>query len=132
MTLRNRLILTGAAFSIPLAYVVTSWTGSMRAADMATALEHVVKLQINDQVRERCESDPMWFLTGSLEGRPKIGTPKPTDPDAYIARAKPAEEAFELYAYDDQFAGSSTAAPRFPADMKVKLRSGQTQVVAPF
>ena len=25
--------------------------------------------QVNAQTRERCESDPRWFLTGRLEGR---------------------------------------------------------------
>jgi signal transduction histidine kinase len=132
MNLRTRLLITGAAASLPIAYIVTSLAGSLRTADMAATLEQVVKVQVNDQARERCESDPQWFLTGSLEGRPRIGTPKPTDPDAIAARAKPQELPFELYAYDEKFTGSSTAAPRFPADIKNALRSGSTSKIAPF
>jgi signal transduction histidine kinase len=132
MTLRTSLLLTAAVASLPLAYVVTSLTGSLRTADMTATLEHVVRVQINDQARERCESDPQWFLTGPLDGRPRIGTPKPTDPDAIAPRAKPAELPFELYAYDEAFTGSSTAAPRFPADIKNALRSGSTSKIGPF
>jgi|SRR5579862_3903488 len=132
MILRTRLLAVGAVVSIPLAYVVTSTVGSIRTADMTAALDHVVRMQINDQVRERCESDAQWFLMGSLEGRPKIGTPKPTDPDAILPRAKPEELPFELYPYDEQFGGSSTAAPRFPPEFKKALRAGADSVAAPF
>ena len=48
---------------------------------MELALSRVVTSQVNEQVRERCESDPRWFLTGPLEGRPKRGDPVNPDPE---------------------------------------------------
>ena len=79
MTLTNRFLLTGAVAAIPLAYIVTSTVSGIRTADATAMLDHVVRLQLNDQVRERCESDAQWFLMGSLEGRLKPGAPKPPD-----------------------------------------------------
>ncbi len=39
MNLRRRIILIGLLTSLPLAYVVTAWVGSMRFNDMAVTLE---------------------------------------------------------------------------------------------
>ena len=47
---------------------------------MRTTLERVVTPLINEQLHERCESDPMWFLTGPLQGRPKPTHPVNPDP----------------------------------------------------
>ncbi len=62
---------------------------------------------------------PMWFVMGPLEGRPRTGTPKPTDPDAFIPRAKANEEhLFELYPYDEQFMGFEHGRAAFSAGSK--------------
>ena len=71
MQLRPRVAVTSLLIAVPAALLLFFSINSMRTADLTLTLERVVKSQINDQVRERCESDPRWFLTGSLEGRPK-------------------------------------------------------------
>ena len=68
----------------------------------SAAKDLVRHLQERDQVRERCESDPSWFLTGPLEGRPAKGQFVETTPDQLPPRPKVTEQAFELFAYDEQ------------------------------
>ena len=104
----------------------------MRTADLSLTLERVVKAQINEQVRERCESDPRWFLTGSLEGRPKQGERPSADPDVLAPRPKIDEQPFELFAFDEEFLGSSPAAPRFPNELRFALRQSSQPATAPF
>jgi signal transduction histidine kinase len=41
-------------------------------------------------------------------------------------------QPFELFAYDEQFLGSSSAAPRFPPDFRHRLQAGAPDVTAPY
>jgi two-component system, OmpR family, sensor histidine kinase BaeS len=132
MMLRTKVALTSLAIALPAAALILTGIERLRARDMALALERVVTSQINDQVRERCESDPTWFLTGRLEGRPKRNDPPNPNPEALPPRPKVEELPFEFFAYDEEFIGSSSAAPRFPNDLKRALRSETVPAVLPF
>ena len=119
--LRRRAAISSLALALPAAALLTWVSDRWRAADAAATLERVVRAQVNEQVRERCESDPTWFLTGPLEGRPPRGVPDP-NPDVLPPRPKALPQPFELFAYDEEFVGSSPASPRFPDDFKRALR----------
>lgn len=131
MQLRPRVAITSLLVALPAALVLFVAINSIRATDLTFALERVVTSQINDQVRERCESDPRWFLTGPLEGRPKKGESVNLDPD-FAPRPKVHDEPFELFAFDEDFLGSSPAAPRFPNNLRIALRTAGEPVAAPF
>jgi signal transduction histidine kinase len=131
MTLLRRALLTSAMIALPVAALAVVFVDRVRAGDLERALVRVVRSQVNDQVRERCESDPRWFLTGPLDGRPRGGDPISTDPDALPPRPRVAPQPFELFAYDEQFIASSSAAPRFPLDMRQRLQTGVPETVAP-
>ena len=132
MMLRTRALVTGALIAAPVAGLAVMTMDRSRARDLELALGRVVRSQVNAQVRERCESDPRWFLTGPLDGRPKAGDPVDPDPDALPPRPKVNPQPFELFAYDEQFAGSSSAAPRFPLDMRQRLQARAPETVAPY
>jgi len=131
MRLRLRLGLTSLLIALPAALLVTSGVERWRARDLTLAVERVVRSQINDQVRERCESDPTWFFTGPLHGRPRRGDP-PISPDALPPRPRPIEQPFELFPYDDELTGSSSASPRLPEEFRRALRRSKELVSAPF
>ena len=121
MMLRRRAAITSLALALPAAALLTWVSDRWRTADAAATLERVVRSQVNEQNRERCESDPTWFLTGPLDGRPPRGVPDP-NPDALPPRPKVIPQPFELFAYDEEFVGSSPASPRFPDEFKRSLR----------
>ena len=131
MMLRTRAVVTALALALPTAALVTYGVERLRANDLKVSLERVVRSQVNDQVRERCESDPNWFLTGPLEGRPRKGEFDPNS-DQLIPRPKLTDQAFELFAYDETFSGSSSAAPRFPQDFRRTIRNASGGVFQPF
>lgn len=114
MMLRRRLLVSSLVASLPAAALLGYMADRSRTADMELALERVVRSQINDQVRERCESDPTWFLTGPLEGRPKGGVFTDPNPEALPPRPKNTPQPFELFAYDEQFVGSSSGSRASP------------------
>jgi signal transduction histidine kinase len=121
MMLRRRVITSSLTIALPVALVLAFAVDRWRAHDLAIALERVVRSQINEQVRERCEGDPGWFFTGPLLGRPKRGDTVDPNPEALAPRPRYTEQAFELFAYDEDFLGSSTAAPRFPLEFRRSL-----------
>jgi len=132
MMLRTRALVTGALIAAPVAALAVMTVDRSRARDLELALGRVVRSQVNAQVRERCESDPRWFLTGPLDGRPRPGDPVDPNPDALPPRPKVNPQPFELFAYDEQFAGSSSAAPRFPLEMRQRLQARAPETVAPY
>jgi signal transduction histidine kinase len=132
MMLRTRALVTAALIAAPVAGLAVMAMDRSRARDLELALGRVVRSQINAQVRERCESDPRWFLTGPLDGRPRPGDPVDPNPDALAPRPKVNPQPFELFAYDERFTGSSSAAPRFPLDMRHRLQASAPEAVAPY
>ena len=132
MMLRTRAVVTSLLVAIPATAIVSWAIERTRTRDMELALERVVLSQVNDQVRERCESDPNWFFTGPQEGRPRDGVFVPLSPDQLEPRPRPEPQPFELFAYDEAFGGSSSAAPRFPADFRPLMRTSSQPAVAPY
>ena len=131
MMLRPRVVVTSALVALPAAAAMYVAIERGRAADRELAVTRVVESQINAQVRERCESDPRWFLTGPLVGRPPGGVFVETDPNVLPPRPRAEPQPFELFAYDESFAGSGPATPSFPADFRRALRSDSVPAVAP-
>jgi signal transduction histidine kinase len=132
MMLRRRVAVLSLLIALPAALVLTWIVGRIRANDLELALERVVRSQVNEQVRERCESDPTWFLTGPLDGRPRGGVFVESSPDQLPPRPKVTPQPFELFGYDEAFIGSSSAGARFPPDFRRALRSGSTSAAAPY
>jgi signal transduction histidine kinase len=132
MMLRTRVLATSLAMALPAAGLATLLVDRVRDRDLRTALERVVRSQVNDQTRERCESDPTWFLTGPLEGRPAGGAVVSEDPDAIPARPRVVAQPYELFAYDVEFIGSSSATPRIPTEYRAALRRGESVLIGPF
>ena len=131
MMLRPRVAVTSLLVALPAALAVSVAIDRMRAHDLKVALDRVVRSQINAQVRERCISDPTWFLTGPLIGRPPNGIFVETSPDQLAPRPKISPQPFELFGYDEDFLGTSPAAPRFPQDFRRALRASPEAVTAP-
>jgi hypothetical protein len=132
MMLRTRAVVTSLLVALPATAVISWAIERTRAADMELALRRVVAAQVNDQVRERCESDPAWFFTGPQEGRPSGGVFVPAFPDQLSPRPRPEPQAFELFAYDEGFGGSSAASPRFPTDLLRQMRISSEPAAASY
>jgi signal transduction histidine kinase len=131
MTLERRLVLVSLLVALPVAGVVAQSVAWLRAHDLLSALERVVTSQINVQLRERCEADPTWFLTGSLEGRPGPKDPKP-GPDDIPPRPHLDVQPYQLFAYDDDFVPSSPVGVRFPTAFKTAMRAGALWQAGPY
>lgn len=133
--IRPRVAVTSVVVAACAAALLTFVVDRKRTADLQVALDRVVRSQVNDQLRERCESDPKWFLTGPLEGRPKGGQPAittETNEEALPPRPKIVPMPYELFGYDEQFVGSSSATPRFPQDFRRIIRSSTAPIFAPY
>jgi signal transduction histidine kinase len=123
---------TSLIVAIPATLILGYAADRVRARDLEVALERVIRSQINDQVRERCDSDPTWFLTGPLVGRPAGGVFVPAYPDQLEPRPRVEPQPFELFGYDEQFIGSSSATPQLPRDFRLLLRGRAAPLVAPY
>ena len=55
MMLWPRTLVTSLAVAVPSAAIITVGVEWLRAQDRALALERVVRSQLNESVRERCE-----------------------------------------------------------------------------
>ncbi len=132
MMLRTRAVVTSLLVAVPATALIATAIDRRRAADLETALVRVVASQINDQVRERCESDPSWFFTGPQIGRPAHGQFIPQTPDELEPRPRPDPQPFELFAYDQAFGGTSSAAPRFPNELRTAMRQSSRPAVLPW
>jgi signal transduction histidine kinase len=133
MMLRPRVVVTSLIAAVPAAMFITWMSERARAKELEVAVTRFVTSQINDQVRERCESDPAWFLAGPLVGRPPGGVFVPAHEDDLPPRPRVELRPFELFAYDDRFVGSGPATPRMAEEMRNALRTQRvaTPVVAP-
>jgi signal transduction histidine kinase len=132
MMIRTRAVVTSLAVALPAAVLVTYVIERGRTRDLELAALRVVQSQVNDQVRERCESDPTWFLTGPLEGRPANGLFIERSPDDLPPRPRVEPQPFELFAYDEAFVGSSSASARFPQELRRAMRSSSQPATLPF
>jgi signal transduction histidine kinase len=132
MKLRPRLLAMALAVSLPCAvllYFVQDW---LRSRDERAFLDRFVVSQLTDDTRERCESNPNWFLAGPRPDRPTPQQLAAPDADVYAPRPQIQSLPFDYFAYDDRFEPLSTAGPRFPTDFRQALRSGAKKVSGPF
>lgn len=131
MMLRQKAVVTSLLVALPATAILAVVVERVRANDRELAVRRMVESQINDQVKERCESDPTWFLTGPLVGRPPGGVFVETLDNPLPPRPRVEPQPFELFAYDDQLAGSSSATPRLDPDIRQRLRFTRETVVTP-
>lgn len=134
MTQTRRLAIAGAGLAFLAAVILLMIVERVRARDAAAALQRVAQAHQTDAVRDACEADPQWFLAGPRAGRPTKAERALPDADVNLPRPSRDELPFEFFAYDDQFSGMSTAAPRFPEDFKRAMRSSppSRSVQAPY
>jgi signal transduction histidine kinase len=128
MTLRRSLLLTSvlmAAIVAALGTVLIEW---LRANDRAIQLERASASAINEHTKEGCEAHPNWFLAGPRDARPTQEQLAQPDADVYAQRPDTKPRPFEFFAFDEEFRGVSTAAPRFPDAFRIALKSGNDVV----
>lgn len=124
MTLRRSLVIGSLFAATVVAVSGTVVIESVRAADRAVLLERAAAAAITEHTREACEANPNWFLSGPREGRPTKEELAQPDADVYTKRPDTQARPFEYFAFDDEFRGVSTAAPRFPEAFRAALKSG--------
>lgn len=130
--LRPRAFVTALIVAIPATVALDIAAERIRASDLKLALDRVVRAQLNEQVRERCDSDPTWFLPGPLIGRPPNGVFVPTQPDQLEPRPRYTTQPYELFGYDEQFLGSSSGTPQIPLEFRRLLRGATDALWAPY
>jgi signal transduction histidine kinase len=129
MTLSRRVLLVSVVLAVLAAALLSSVVSLLRARERARLLDHVSEAFLTDVARESCESDPQWFLAGPRAGRPSRADRALPDADVRLPRPGTDPLPFEFYAYDEQYLGSSVAAPRFSNDMKRLMRQSPPQRV---
>ena len=132
MTLRRSLLLSSLLVSAVAAALGTVAIESLRAADRAIQLERVAASAINEHTKEACEANPNWFLAGPRDARPTKEQLAQPDADVYAQRPDTRARPFEYFAFDEEFRGISTAAPRFPEEFRVALKSGSDVATHPW
>ncbi len=132
MTLRRSLILGSALTALAVAAVGTVLVEGLRARDRAVQLERASAAALVEHTREACEANPNWFLAGPREGRPTKEQLAQPDADVYTPRPDTTVRPFEYFAFDEDFRGVSTAAPRFPDAFRIALKSGNEFVTEPW
>jgi signal transduction histidine kinase len=124
MTLRKQLLVGCAAAATVVAVAGSIAIEALRGRDLRLALERASAAAITDHQREACEASPNWFLAGPREARPTKEELAQPDADVYTKRPDTKPRPFEYFAFDEEFKGVSTAAPRFPDALRVALKSG--------
>lgn len=130
--LLRKLILISAVLALLLAAVSLWGIERVRARDRVLAIERIAATQSTDLVRARCEANPKWFLAGPREAAPSAAILADPDADVLAPRPDTQPRPVEFFAYDIEYVGQSTAAPRMPPEMRAALRRGEPQVTAPF
>ena len=124
MTLRRTLVLSSVVAAVTVAAVATIAIEMVRASDRAQQLERFVAASIVEHTREACEANPNWFLAGPRDGRPTKEQLALPDADVLTPRPDTKPRTVEFFAFDEEFRGVSTAAPRFPDSFRAALKSG--------
>ena len=123
MTLARRNMIASLAAALPVAIVLFVTAGWLQARERLVDLERVADAHVSSIMRDSCESDPQWFLAGPRSARPSAEDRQVPDADVRLPRPSAEELPFEFFPYDDQFVGTSVAAPRFPDDFKRAMRT---------
>jgi hypothetical protein len=122
MKLRPRLFGVALLVAIPAAVLVFMTAGWLHARDMREAMDRFITSQLTDDTRERCDTNPNWFLAGPRPDRPTAQQLSAPDADVTAPRPSTQELPFDFFAYDSAYQPLSTAGPRFPSDMRQTLR----------
>lgn len=130
--LLRRLIFISSLLALVLAALSLWGIERVRARDRVLAIERIAATQSTDLVRARCESNPKWFLAGPREAAPSAAVLADPDADVLAPRPDAKPRPVEFFAYDIEYVGQSTAAPRMPPEIRAALRRGEQQVTAPF
>lgn len=130
--LLRRLIFISALLALLLAAAASWGIDRVRARDRALAIERVAATQTTDLIRARCEANPNWFLAGPREAAPSAALLAQPDGDVLAPRPDAKPRPLEFFAYDIEYVGQSTAAPRMPTEMRAALRRGEPLFTMPF
>ena len=121
MKLRPRLLVVSVLAALPAAILLYELNESLRTRDMTLAVDRFIASQMTDDFRERCESNPNWFIAGPREDRPRPEVLAAPDADVTAPRPPTQELPFEYFAYDASFTALSSAGPRLPTDCTAGL-----------
>ncbi len=124
MTLRRQLLVGCAVAATVVATVGSIAIEALRGRDLKLSLERASEAAVTDHQREACEASPNWFLAGPREAKPTKEELAQPDADVYTKRPDTKPRPFEYFAFDEEFKGVSTAAPRFPDTLRAALKSG--------
>lgn len=130
--LLRRLILISLLLALAVAAVASWGIERVRARDRALAIERMAASHTTDLIRARCEANPNWFLAGPREAAPSAALLAQPDGEVLAPRPDANPRPVEFFAYDIEYVGQSTAAPRLPQPMRAALRGGAPSVTAPF
>jgi signal transduction histidine kinase len=130
--LLRRLIFISALLALMLAAAASWGIERVRARDRALAIERVAATQTTDLIRARCEANPNWFLAGPRDAAPSAALLAQPDGDVLAPRPDAKPRPVEFFAYDIEYVGQSTAAPRMPDEMRAALRRGEPSFTMPF
>jgi signal transduction histidine kinase len=130
--LLRRLILISVLLSLALAALSLWGIERVRARDRVLAIERMAVSQTTDLIRARCEANPKWFLAGPRESAPSAEILAHPDADVLAPRPDTKPRPVEFFAYDVEYVGQSTAAPRLPVEMRSALRRGEPYITIPF
>jgi signal transduction histidine kinase len=130
--LLRKLILISVLLSLALAAVSLWGIERVRARDRVLAIERMAVSQTTDLIRARCEANPKWFLAGPRESAPSAEIMAHPDADVLAPRPDSKPRPVEFFAYDLEYVGQSTAAPRLPVEMRSALRRGEPYITIPF
>ena len=124
MTLRRQLLTGSLVAATVVAMAGTVAIEALRARDRRIALERVSAAAVTEHQKDACDASPNWFLAGPREGRPTKEELAQPDADVYTKRPDTKPRFLEYFAFDEEFKGVSTAAPRFPDSLRAALKSG--------
>lgn len=130
--LLRRLLLVALLLSLAAATLALWGVERVRARDRARAVEWMAASFQTDLIRARCEANPKWFLAGPRENAPSAELMANPDADVLAPRPDSNPRPVEFFAYDIEYIGQSTAAPRLSATMRALLRAGELTITETF
>lgn len=123
MTLSRRNVLAAAVLALPAAILLYLVIGWLERRDRASLLERIAEAQMNDVTRDACVNDPQWFLAGPRTGRPRPEERLQPDADVRLPRPSADPLPFEFFTYDEEYSPRSVAGPRFPEELRRRMRT---------
>ncbi len=128
----RRLIVISLLLAMAFAAAASWGIEHVRARDRVVAIERYASSFATELVRARCEANANWFLAGPREAAPTAAVLALPDGDVLAHRPDAVARPVEFFAYDVEYVGQSTAAPKLPTTMRAALRGGDTAVTEPF